>query len=84
MSKVETVCRKALRMRVIAKSGASLATGALAMAGIEGLAIPSMITAGAAAGITIANQFLQAYEEKRNARRNPMYFAWRLKTKLGI
>jgi hypothetical protein len=84
MSKVETVCRKALRMRVIASSGASLATGALTMAGIEGLAIPSMITAGAAAGITIANQFWQAYEEKRNARRNPMYFAWRLKTKLGI
>ncbi len=84
MSKVEATCRKALRMRTIASSGASLATGALAMAGIEGLAVPSMITAGAAASITIANQFWQAYEEKRNAKRNPMYFAWQLKTKLGI
>jgi len=78
LDKVRQVCEKVSRMNSIARSGAYLAITALSVAGVYGLAMPSVI-AGCSAPVAAALKALwDAYEIKREARRSSMYFVWRL------
>ncbi len=78
LEKVRHTCNRLARMNSIARSGAYVASTALTIAAVHGLALPSVI-AGCSAPIAAAIKALwDSHETKRETRRSPAYFVWRI------
>lgn len=83
LDKVRQVCDRLSRMNSLTRIGAYVATGALTVAGLLGLTPPSLVCGSTGAAMATINSLYRNYEEKRNIRRSPMYFAWRLEQAAG-
>ncbi len=78
LAKVRHTCERVARMNSIARSGTYVGASALSIAGVLGLALPSVIAGCSAALVAALKAFYDAFEAKREARRSSMYFVWRL------
>jgi hypothetical protein len=83
LDRLEDTCRRITRMRTLSAAGAVVTTGAISLATAFGMAIPQVIM-GAAGGLTVTLAGLwQTFEEKRQVRKSPMYWLWKLGRRAG-
>jgi len=83
LERVRQVLGKVSRMNALTRIGAYVSTAVLSLGGIMGLELPGIVVgAGSIATVTLAELY-KNYEVKRNVRHSPMYFIWRIESKLG-
>jgi hypothetical protein len=78
LEKVRIACERVARMNSISRIGTYVGLASLSIAGLYGLSPAAAITGATAASVALLNALYKSYEDKRDARRSPMYFVWRL------
>lgn len=78
LDKLKDACGRITRMRALSAVGAGVATGAISLAAAFGMAVPEVIM-GAAGGLSTAlAELWQTGEEKRQIRKSPVYWLWKV------
>jgi hypothetical protein len=76
LDRVRRVCEKISRMEVFTTIGACVASVALSVAGVMGVAVPALVLAGATGLRTTIAEMVKLYEEEREIRQSPVYWTW--------
>jgi hypothetical protein len=78
LARLADTCRRITRMRTLSAVSAGVATGAISLAAAFGMGVPEVIM-GAAGGLTTTlAELWQTVEEKRQVRKSPVYWLWRI------
>lgn len=76
LEKVRLICNRIARMNSIARIGAYVGVGSLAVAAFYGLSAAGAITGTAGVAAAALSTLWRNYEETRDKRRSPMHFVW--------
>ena len=79
LDKVRRTCERVARMNAIARIGAYVSVGSLAVAAHFGLAPASAITGGAGVAAATLSALWRNHEDTHDVRRSPMHFVWHLR-----
>ena len=82
LNKVRQVYERVSRMNAVARVGAYVSTAALSVAAVLGLAPPSIVCGAAGVATATFAQLYKSFEDKRELRKSPMHFVWRIESRV--